>query len=210
MEKYFSTQEVAKMCQVTRGSVIRWIHEGKLPAAVTAGGHHRVQAEDLYRLLKTLKMVVPTELENLMKKEKPVCVLIVDDDANSCKMLREFFQQNFPAFFIQEASDGFEAGLLIRHLKPEVILLDLMLPGIDGFRVCEQIRSQRELDHSKIIAITGMQDAKAKDSILKLGADDFLNKPFNLALLAEVIRYHLGQTAGNSNLSQTRGGIALS
>ena len=209
MEKYFSTHEVAKLCQVTRGSVIRWIHEGKLAAATTLGGHHRVQANNLYHLLKSLRMNVPAGLENLAEKPNPIRILIVDDEANILIMLREFFKKKFPEFSAHEASDGFAAGLLVRDLKPDLILLDLMLPGIDGFRVCQQIRAQRELDHTKIIAITGMQDEKAQNSVLALGADDFLNKPLNLALLAERIRHHLSQAAGNLNQPQIQGGTLL-
>lgn len=208
MEKYFSTHEVAKLCQVTRGSVIRWIHEGKLAAATTAGGHHRIQPQDLYDLLKRLKMEIPSGLEGRPSKRHPIRVLIVDDDPNILKMLEEFFKINFPELAFWKASDGFEAGLRVQDLKPDLILLDLMLPGIDGFRVCERIRSQKELDHTKIIAITGMQDEKAQDSILALGANDFLNKPFNLVLLAEKVRHHLGgRMSGDFAQPQTQGGI---
>ena len=200
MEKYFNTHEVARMCQVTRGSVIRWIHEGKLAAAVTAGGHHRVRAVDLHQLLMNLKMVVPLELENLFQKTRPSHILIVDDDPNIRTMLRKFLEKFFPDHLISEAMDGFEAGLLVQNLKPELLLLDLMLPGIDGFRICKRIRSQKELDQVKIVVITGLQDEKTKETLLKLGADDFLTKPFNLRLLEVTIRKHLQNPAAKQDL----------
>ncbi len=186
MEKYYSTNEVALMCQVSRGSVIRWIREGKLEAATTAGGHHRIWIRDLIKFLKSLNMILPSELTNLPDQKRPV-ILIVDDDISVVRLLRSFLLQNFPDFKIHEAHDGFDAGMSLIQLHPDLIFLDLGLPKIDGFRICETIRKQPELQKSTIIAISGLDDEYTRERILSFGADDFLAKPFEMDQLREKV-----------------------
>lgn len=137
MEKFFNTGHIAKMCHVSIGSVIRWIHEGKLAAAVTAGGHHRIRGRDLLAFLKTLRMPLPPELEN----QDGIKILIVDDEESIHRMIRHFLKRQFPDIQVREVSDGFRAGWEAHRLCPDIVILDLVIPGLGGFGVCEFIRS---------------------------------------------------------------------
>ena len=129
MDRYYSTLDVAKICHVSRGSVIRWIHEGKLPAAVTAGGHHRISGEDFRELLTSLRMKMPAGLKSRVKISRRPAVLIVEEDPAVRKSLRSFLKDFFPRLRVEEAAEGFKAGVLARNLKPDLILLDLHLFG---------------------------------------------------------------------------------
>lgn len=197
-EKHFTTHEVAEMCHVTRGSVIRWINEGKLAACVTAGGHHRILSRDIASFLKTLKAPLPEGLSAWGETEKIPKVLIVEDEENICRLLRAFFDKNFPQCRVEEAREGFEAGVKLKNLRPDLLLLDLVLPGIDGFRVCQIIRGQSETKHARIIAMSGVPEENYEKRIRSLGADDFLFKPFSLDQLERKILRHLPWIKKNS------------
>jgi excisionase family DNA binding protein len=185
MDKFYTTFEAAKMCHVSPSSLIRWIREGKLPAANTAGGHHRVSASDLVQLLKSLRMPIPLELQTTETEQ--LRVLIVDDEIGMRQMIRWVLEQNFKDVVVEEAQEGFIAGWKAHSLKPHLVILDLMLPGMDGFHVCQFIRSFTELKDTKIISISALQDPEVRSRILTMGADEFLVKPFDVELLREKI-----------------------
>lgn len=187
MEKLLRTQEVAKMCQVAQGTVIRWIREGRLPASSTAGGHNRVRPEDLIKLLRNLRIPMPPELV----ADQNVRILIVDDEPEVRNMVRWTIEQNFKDVQIEEAKEGFIAGWKTHSFRPNLVVLDLMLPGLDGFGVCEFIRQFPELKETKIIAISALIDPEVEEKILALGANDFLTKPFELDVLKEKIAAQL-------------------
>lgn len=193
MDKYFSTFEVARLCQVSPGSVTRWIHEGKLAASVTAGGHHRVRADNLLRLIRSLRMPIPAELALLEQQTK---ILIVDDEIGIRQLLRSIINKYYPNIHIEEAEEGFPAGWKAHGFHPDLVLLDIMLPGMDGFRMCQFIRSNQELKHTKIIVITAVQEPEAREKMLKLGADDFITKPFDVDNLRQKIEAQLNFSEG--------------
>ena len=183
MEKLLRTQEVAKICQVSQGTVIRWIKEGRFPASSTAGGHNRIRVNDLFEFLRSLRLPIPPELVADPKTK----ILIVDDELEVRNMIRWLLEQNFQNIFIEEAQEGFIAGWKTHSFRPDLVVLDLMLPGLDGFRVCEFIRKLPELKETKIIVISALVDPDVKKRVLDLGANDFLVKPFDLDVLGQKI-----------------------
>lgn len=180
-EKFFRTHEVAKICQVAQGTVIRWIKEGRLPASSTAGGHNRIHSKDLVELLKNLRLPFPSELVADQKKR----ILIVDDEPEIRRMIRWMIERDFPGTAIEEAHEGFVAGWKTHAFRPHLVTLDLLLPGLNGFHVCEFIRQFKELKETKIIAISALTDPEVAEKILRLGADEFLTKPFDLDVLKQ-------------------------
>lgn len=199
MEKYYTTTKVAELCHVSPGSVVRWIRESKLKAAVTAGGHHRVAHEDLVVFMKSLGLEPPsadsgeTPVSTADTSQK-IRVLIVEDDRQVRQMLRFYFENELPAYEVSEVENGFHAGWIAHKTLPDLIILDLTLPGMDGYQVCQIVRQIPELSQCRILAISGEGDDK-KERIMRLGADDFLQKPFSLDALR--VKVH-NNTLGNS------------
>ena len=187
MDKMLKTQEVAKICHVAQGTVIRWIKEGRLPAAATAGGHNRILLDDVIGLLKNLRMPIPSELN----PQASIRILVVDDEPGMRDMVHWMIQQHFTNVLIEEAKEGFVAGWKAHDFRPDLVLLDLMLPGLDGFHVCELIRQLPELKHTKIIAMSALNDPDVEKRILALGANVFLPKPFETGVLKEKIESQL-------------------
>jgi excisionase family DNA binding protein len=184
MEKLLRTYEVAKICQVAQGTVIRWIKEGRLPASSTAGGHNRIRLEDLVLFLRNLNLPIPPEYT----QDKTTRILIVDDEPEVRKMIRWMLEQDFKNISIDEAKEGFVAGWSTHSFRPDLVILDCMMPGLDGIQVCEFIRQFPELKHTKIIAMSALNDPEIGKKFLDLGADAFLTKPLDLDVLKNQIR----------------------
>ncbi len=206
MEKFFKTYEAAKICQVAQGTVIRWIKEGKLPSAATAGGHNRIQAKDLVELLQKLHLPIPAELSSGLSLNEKVRILIVDDEQEVRKMIRWKIAEDFPEAEVEEAEDGFLAGWKANAFRPHLVILDLMLPGLDGYHVCEFIRMVSELKDTKIIAMSALLDPEAAKKILDLGANDFMVKPFDLDVLKKKIFFQLSPQKKKSQWDGFRNG----
>jgi CheY-like chemotaxis protein len=186
MRKSFGSYEIARFCEVTPVTVGRWFKEGKLPFFLTGGGQKRVWADDLRPFLAGLKLPIPPEVVANGRQR----VLIVDDDAVFRRALLRLLKSEFPALEPLEAADGFEGGLKVAQLRPALVLLDLKLPGQDGFKVCRMIRADPNLKRVKIACLSALPVDEARRQALAAGADDFLSKPFNAdqlrALLAKL------------------------
>lgn len=113
-------------------------------------------------------------------------ILVVDDDNQIVDLFVDVLSRD-DRFEVKTASTGYDAGLLTEQFKPHLLLLDYMLPDINGNLVIERLRSNPELEACKIIVISGVVDQQEVDSLLKLGADDFVKKPFNLEKLVDRI-----------------------
>jgi DNA-binding response OmpR family regulator len=114
-------------------------------------------------------------------------ILIVEDDAIILNTLA--YNLSRQGFAVHKASDGAEALKLTRQLRPDLILLDLMLPGEDGIRVCERIR--RDDSNTLIIMVTAKDSERDKVRGLEAGADDYVTKPFGIKELVARINANL-------------------
>lgn len=173
-QKAFGTYEIAQICHVTPSTVGNWIDKGLLPTFTTGGGHRRVWQEDLMVFLKKHNIPATPELSENGRKT----ILIVDDEAGIRRVVRRTLQKMYPRAQIHEAEDGFDAGKKVARLKPALVILDLKLPGVDGFKVCRDIRADEQLKGTKVLAISGHNAEEWRNQSLSAGADDFLGKPF--------------------------------
>ena len=110
-------------------------------------------------------------------------VLVIDDDKNTSELLRLFLEKE--GFGVIMAYDGEEGLIKFNALKPDIILLDIMLPGIDGWQVCREIRKKSNVP---LIMITAKNDTFDRVLGLELGADDYMGKPFDTKEVAARIK----------------------
>lgn len=181
--KAFGTYEIADICHVTPATVGHWIDKGLIPTFRTGGGHRRVWAEDLARFLKEHNIPTPEDLREML----PLSFLVVDDEEHIRKVIRRVLQKMYPHAEIDETGDGFEAGHKIAGKVPSLVILDIRLPGVDGYRVCEIIRSDPGLKSVKVLAISGHEQDETSRKSLLAGADAFLAKPFDAKQLREAV-----------------------
>ncbi|THB81718.1 MAG: response regulator [Desulfobacteraceae bacterium] len=179
-EKYYTVPEAAKKFGVNRRTMSRWVSDGKVQSIVTPGGHYRVKRSEIELLLK----------QNGFKK-KPVSnaghdaikILIVDDDESVRKTLQAQLGRN--GFQVITSSNGFDAGLKAKGIKPDLIILDLVMEGMDGFEVCQVIKKDRSMEKTKIVILSGFDTPENRTRALKVGADCFISKaePFDKILM---------------------------
>ncbi len=180
-----SVTEAATLCKVTRATIWRWIKSGLLNAGVTAGGHYRITREELHNLIKSKKMDCSCRAD--INKQK---ILIVDDDPPVQKLLGKVLSRK--GYDLAYASDGFEAGIKIVKFKPHMVILDLFMPKMDGFEVCQQLKKSHDTSAIKIIAISGHKTKENKERILSCGADRFFLKPLDINVLMNEIHHLIG------------------
>jgi len=190
-EKYLGTVEIARLVGVHYTTVTRWINTGKLKAYSTLGGLNRVRMSDLMELARENNLPFPRDL----LQEEKTKVLIVEDDEAVLDVLAESLKRSEDEFTVETATDGFQAGQIMERIKPDVVVLDIFLPGLDGFQVCKMIKDGHP--DIRIIAITGHGSDEVEKKIMEAGADMYLQKPFDLEELSEQIVSVLSKTVSS-------------
>lgn len=186
--RIFSALEVANICGVVNQTAINWIKNNHLKAFTTPGGQYRVYAEDLLQFLQKRGMRIPDELNSLAGNESRGSLLIIDDDESLNNMIKEYLERKLSDITIHQAFDGFEAGKLITDKRPSLVILDIGLPGVNGFKLCRSIKADPEFSGTKVISISGLNSQEDEDHIMREGADIFFPKPLDFPKLLEAVR----------------------
>ena len=183
MKNTLSTVTVARLLGVAVASISKWIDAGQLKAGRTPGGHRRVAKENLIAFLRRQQLPIPPELITT-----PPRVLIVDDEASVTQWIAGEIKAGHPDFEVFEANDGYRAGEIVASAKPDVVVLDLRMPGLDGFEVCRRIKGGQNAADTAVIAITAHHSKKAERRILEAGARAYFTKPLDAdELLSEIV-----------------------
>ncbi|MFA6133480.1 MAG: response regulator [Phycisphaerae bacterium] len=188
MKKALSTLDIAELLGVAVGSVSNWIDQNLLKAGRTPGGHRRVLARDLIEFLHKQNLPIPPEL----LPDHPT-VLVVDDEEPVTKWVAEVVQAEYPDCEVLRAHDGFSAGELVASSKPVAVILDLQMPGMDGYEVCRRIKSKEQTRGIVVIAITAHYSLEVEKRIVDCGAKTCLPKPLDLAVLMNELALALGR-----------------
>lgn len=183
----YSALEVANICGVVNQTAINWIRNGYLKAFNTPGGQYRVYYEDLLFFIKERGMKVPPELQDSVEDAHWNSIIIIDDDVVLNEAIASFFNKNLPNLTVYKSFDGFDAGTqLVKH-KPDFVILDIDLPGVNGKEICKKIKTDPFFGQPYIIVITGLDDESLEKQMKDLGADSFFRKPIDFnALLSEI------------------------
>ena len=179
MKTVFTTGEAAKICKVSQQTIIRCFDNGTLKGFRVPGSRfRRIPRDQLFAFMKDNG--IPTDALESGKRK----VLIVDDDVELVELMVDVFERD-GRFDVRSANNGFDAGMLVKEFRPDLVVLDVMLPDINGKEVCQRVRSDSNLEAVKIICISGMVEQDKIAELRVAGADDFLNKPFPVEKLLE-------------------------
>jgi two-component system response regulator VicR len=182
-----TTGAIADYCHVTYVAVLKWISSGKLKAYRTPGKHCRVNQEDFLAFLKEYHMPIPEELEAQSQQNGKKKVLIIDDDKNMVSAINRILRSANGKYEVACAFDGFDAGRKVYDFHPDIMLLDIRMPGIDGYEVIKRIKQETANRHIKIIAMSAYFKEDGKKKVVSLGAAACLDKPFeSKELLAKI------------------------
>jgi excisionase family DNA binding protein len=177
----FTTGEAADVCKVSQQTIIRCFDAGRLEGFRIPGSKfRRIPRQNLVKFMKENNIPFDS-LESGKKK-----VLIVDDDAEIVELMADVLIRD-GRFDIKTAASGYDAGIMTQQFLPDLILLDYMLPDVNGNVVCETIRKNPEFENIKIIIVSGVIKQDEIDQLLKSGAEDFIRKPFDITELTDRI-----------------------
>lgn len=166
---------------VSTAAVRQWAQRGDLPARTTPGGHRRFLRQDVEQFAKRRGLSLNVPNGGAMR------VLIVDDDEHIRHYLTTLFATVAPDIVTEVAENGFEAGLKVKSFQPNVVLLDIMMPELNGFQVCELLKDDPTTKSIRIIAMTGYPSDENVQRILAAGAEECLAKPLDVAKLMAVL-----------------------
>lgn len=190
--KVYSALEVATICGVVNQTAINWIKNGHLKAFTTPGGQFRVYPEDLVKFMQARNIRVTDELKELcgdLTFNKSI--IIVDDDTGFNDVTAKYFGRIFEGTTIYQAYNGFEAGSIMAQYAPGVVVLDLDLPGIDGFELCKKIKEDKVYGKPIIIVVTALEEEGLEQRCKELGSVKFYKKPIDLTQLASCVKEYI-------------------
>src|SRR4026207_710291 len=175
----FTTGEAAKICKVSQQTIIRCFDNGTLKGFRVPGSRfRRIPRNELYAFMRDNG--IPTDALESGKRK----ILIVDDDQELVELIVDVLEKD-GRFEIRTVNNGFDAGMMVKEYRPDLIVLDVMLPDINGKEVCQRVRNDKTMDDVRIICISGMVEEDKIEDLKAAGANDFLHKPFEVETLVE-------------------------
>ena len=184
-QKAYTTFEAAKICHVTHHSIKNWIKQGLIKASRTPGGHYRILEEDLDSFREEYDMF-PREKGSGKKR-----VMIVDDDPDALALTEKVLADE--GFELIKVSNATEVGLKAAQLAPDLVLLDFLMPEVNGFEVCKALRANDLTRNTPIMAVTCLTKERDIERIFACGADEYLAKPFKVDQLLDKVRELIGR-----------------
>jgi len=179
MKTVFTTGEAADICKVSQQTIIRCFDSGRLKGFRVPGSRfRRIPREALVAFMKENGIPVDS-LDNGKRK-----ILVVDDDPEIVELFVDVLDRD-GRFEVKTASSGYDAGVLTHDFLPDLVILDYMLPDVNGNVVCQTIRQNPDFEHIKIIIVSGVVNQEEINDLLKAGADEFVKKPFNIEKLIQ-------------------------
>jgi excisionase family DNA binding protein len=179
MKTVFTTGEAAKICKVSQQTIIRCFDNGQLRGFRVPGSRfRRIPRESLYRFMKDNG--IPTDALESGKRK----VLLVDDDVELVELMTKVLEED-GRFEVRVAGTGFDAGMMVKEYRPDLIILDVMLPDINGKEVCHRVRADLSLEDVRILCISGMIEEDKIQELKLSGADKFMPKPFEIDALID-------------------------
>ena len=181
MKSVFTTGEAAEVCKVSQQTIIRCFDSGRLKGFRVPGSRfRRIPRDALIAFMKDNNIPVDS-LDSGKTK-----VLVVDDDPEIVELFVDVLERD-GRFEVKTASTGYDAGVLTQEFMPDLVILDYMLPDINGNVVCQTIKGKPEFEHTKVIIVSGVVNQDEINDLLKAGADEFIKKPFNIEKVIERI-----------------------
>ena len=187
LKQNYTPNDVGMMLGVHHNTIKNWIKSKEIMAFRTVGGHYRVPRREVVNLIKSRGLPIPEELQGSMG-----VVYIVDDD----RLIRNALQEELEAssYEAYAFSSGFDALMQMGRLKPDLLILDIFMPGIDGFALVKRIRDEEKLASIHVVGMSG-RDVDASEA-LAAGFDDFFHKSEGLEPVVDRVKEFLGSVGG--------------
>jgi len=180
-KRVLTTGEVARICKVAPRTVSKWFDNGQLRGYRIPGSKdRRIPMDQLIRFMKAHGMPL-----NGLESEEPR-ILIVDSDSDLTSLLQDTLSDNH-RYQVQIANSAFEAGAMTEQFCPEVVLVDLDLPGLDGKTLSRYFAAHPEPRGVQIVAMSASLTEADRQALLQQGFDNAIGKPFSVREINDVI-----------------------
>lgn len=176
----YSTREAAKLLGVSLRTVQLWVESGVLEAWKTVGGHRRVSPESVQKLLARRNSTPHTQDQ--------LTVLVAEDDPVLLNLYRHKIESWNPPVKLLTATGGYEALISIGEQKPDVLIADLMMPFVDGFRMLRALEDHPGATQTAVIVVTALADSEIEKHGGVPEHIEILKKPVDFALLESKVR----------------------
>ncbi len=182
-KKPLSVGQVAEICRVSKKTVLNWIYDGGMKAFTTYGGHYRIWPANVKKFLDTTGMDIPFDFVD----DRTTHILIIDDDQDFSNILKSAIIAELPDVEVSTTDDGYEGLMMIGELKPQLVILDIKMPKIDGFQVLELLKTRKLEQDVKVLVITGYLDPETKQQLSKTVADHMMDKLTDINTMIKTI-----------------------
>lgn len=182
-KKPLSVGQVAEICRVSKKTVLNWIYDGGMKAFTTYGGHYRIWPANVKKFLETTGMDIPFDHID----DRTTHILIIDDDHDFSTILRSAIVTELPDVDVTTTDDGYEGLMLIGELKPQLVILDIKMPKLDGFQVLELLKSRKAEQDVKVLVITGYLDPDTRQQLSRTIADHWMDKLTDINTMIKTI-----------------------
>ena len=206
-DDHLSLGKVAKRCNVSRTTVYRWIIGGHLKAYSLPSGHFRVKPDDLAEFCKAFNM--PNVLTAGTKRTPigdKLNILIADDHPDVVLLLKKITERYLPDAAIHEAVNGVDTVIAVGTIQPQLMLLDIMMPGMDGFAVLQELLRRPELAASKVVVVSAYEPFDRVEELARLNPQivSCVRKPVSVDALGRSLQ----EIAKSIAASPLRGAVA--
>jgi excisionase family DNA binding protein len=172
--EWLTLGQAARFLGVAQSTIRKWSDQGRVPAFYTPGGHRRFRRSDLDAFLAR---------SGPGRQQAGPTVLLVDDDERMRELVRMELERE--GYDVQEAASADEGLSAIESRKPELVLLDVMMPHVDGWEMLRRIQERHGAGAIPVLMFSGQVDENARRQAASSGARGFVGKPFDLAELVE-------------------------
>jgi two-component system response regulator VicR len=187
MKPVLTASDVARYCHVSFSTVRRWIKEEHFPAYMTPSGHYRILPSEFRAFLEQNRLPVDDAFFRKLEPEKRI--LIVSNERHILELIARALRHYDDRFETVSTSDPLRALVLVDSFRPHLVALDLTIPRVEGFQICEWIRANPDTAHIKILTLTGLAEPEATEPPMPLSVDGYVKSPLNIGeLLTKVDR----------------------
>jgi len=202
---YLTTGEAAKACGVKLNTIKNWIRNGKITAIQTPGGHWRIPRASFMAFMETFS--TPAPLSDSSSPTAARRILVVDDDIAAHELIIAALQMHGDGYEIHSAHDGYSGLIEIGRLQPDLILLDIMMPDINGLEIIHRLKAaDSPLPNARVIAITAASDRRLViNRIRQSGVDALLFKPLDIEALLDAVCKAFASISHNHDMQMGAG-----
>src|ERR687884_668163 len=173
--EWLTLGQAARFLGVAQSTIRKWSDQGRVPAFYTPGGHRRYRRSDLDHFLDRSG-------PGARERQGPL-ILLVDDDERVRELVR--INLEFEGYTVREAGSAEEGLAAVEDVAPDLILLDVMMPGVDGWEMLRRVQERHGAASIPVIMFSGQVDAAARNEAEERGAQGFVGKPFDLQSLID-------------------------